>query len=81
MFGALLSTRPGETTEYVNFRDFDNRIIYSGWVKRASVTMKLRELVLRDVEIYDFDGNKLLDTPLLYLARKPENSHIEFPDC
>ncbi len=71
---------PGETTEYVNFRDFDNRIIYSGVVKRSSATANLRELVLRNVEIYDFDGNKLLDTPLLYLARKPENSHLEFPN-
>lgn len=65
--------------EYVHFRDFENKIVYSGWVQEFSETEKLRELVLRDAEIYDFDGNKLFDTPLIYLARAPENLHIEFP--
>jgi hypothetical protein len=65
--------------EYVHFRDFANQIVYAGWVREFSETEKLRELVLRDVEIYDFDGNKLFDTPLVYLARDPENLHIEFP--
>lgn len=65
--------------EYVHFRDFANKIVYAGWVKEFSETEKLRELVLRDAEIYDFDGNKLFDTPLVYLARDPENIHIEFP--
>jgi hypothetical protein len=65
--------------EYVHFRDFANQIVYAGWVREFSETDKLRELVLRDAEIYDFDGNKLFDTPLIYLARDPENLHIEFP--
>lgn len=70
---------PVAAVEYVHFRDFANKIVYAGWVKEFSETGKLRELVLRDVEIYDFDGNKLFDTPLVYLARDPENIHIEFP--
>jgi hypothetical protein len=65
--------------EYVHFRDFANNIVYAGWVKEFSETEKLRELVLRDAQIFDFDGNKLFDTPLIYLARDPENLHIEFP--
>jgi hypothetical protein len=45
--------------EYIHFRDFANKIVYAGWVKEFSETEMLRELVLRDAEIYDFDGNKL----------------------
>lgn len=67
------------SVEYINFRDFSNNIVYAGWVNTFSETEKLRELVLRDVEVYDFDGKKLFGVPLLYLARSPENIHIEFP--
>jgi Family of unknown function (DUF6338) len=65
--------------EYVHFRDFANKIVYAGWVEEFSETEKLRELVLRGAKIYDFDGNFMFDTPLVYLARDPENVHIEFP--
>jgi hypothetical protein len=70
---------PVAAVEYVHFRDFVNKVVYAGWVKEFSETERLRELVLRDAQIYDFDGNKLFDTPLVYLARSPENIHIEFP--
>ena len=70
---------PVAAVEYVHFRDFANKIVYAGWVKEFSETEKLRELVLRDAQIYDFDGKLLFDTPLVYLARSPENIHIEFP--
>lgn len=70
---------PVAAVEYVHFRDFVNQIVYAGWVKEFSETEKLRELVLRDVQIFNFDGIKLFDTPLVYLARNPENIHIEFP--
>jgi hypothetical protein len=65
--------------EYVHFRDFENKFVYAGWVRTYSETDKLRELVLRDVEVFDFDGKKQYEVPLLYLARKAENVHIEFP--
>ncbi len=65
--------------EYIHFRDFANQIVYAGLIDEFSATDKLRELVLRDVEIYDFDGKKLFDTPRLYLARPADNIHIEFP--
>jgi hypothetical protein len=70
---------PIAAVEYVHFRDFANKIVYSGWVKEFSETEKLRELVLRDAQIHDFDGNLLFETPLVYLARNPENLHVEFP--
>lgn len=67
------------SVEYVYVRDFEKRIVYSGWVTTFSETGKLRELVLRDTEILDFDGELLFETPLVYLARSPDNIHIEFP--
>ena len=65
--------------EYVNFRDFEKKIVYAGWVISYSETEKLRELALRDVQIFDFDGQFLFEMPMAYLARAPENIHIEFP--
>jgi hypothetical protein len=65
--------------EYAHFRDFSNNLVYAGWINTFSETEKLRELLLRDVQVYDFGGKKLFDTPLLYIARNPENIHIEFP--
>ena len=65
--------------EYVHVRDFKNEKVYAGWVNSFSETDKLRELVLLDVIVYDFDSLPLYQTPRLYLARAPENVHIEFP--
>jgi len=53
--------------------------VFAGWVNTFSETGKLRELVLRDVEVYDFEGQFMYAAPLLYVARKPEDVHIEFP--
>jgi len=71
------SRRP--EVEYIHFRDFENQFVYSGWVNTFSETDKLRELVLRDVVVSDFDGNALFSLPFLYLARAPDKIHIEFP--
>ena len=65
--------------EYCHYRDFEQKIVYSGWVDTFSETEKLRELVLRDAQVFDFDGKLLFEIPLLYLARKPDNIHLEFP--
>jgi hypothetical protein len=65
--------------EYVHFRDFENKFVYAGWVSTFSETETLRELVLRDVQVFDFEGKLQYETPLMYLARAPENLHIEFP--
>lgn len=71
------SNRPG--TDYVHFRDFEHRIVCAGWVAGFSTVGGVREIVLESVEVFDFDGNKLYDVPVLYLARKPDNIQIEFP--
>jgi hypothetical protein len=70
---------PIAAVEYVHFRDFEKKIVYAGWVKEFSETDKLRELVLRDAQVYGFDGSLLFETPLVYLARNPEDIHVEFP--
>jgi hypothetical protein len=53
--------------------------VFAGSVTTFSETGRLRELVLRDVEVFDFEGVLLYDVPLMYVARKPEDIHIEFP--
>jgi hypothetical protein len=70
---------PYKDVDYVHFRDFTNQCVYAGWVDTFSETDKLRELVLRAVIVYNFDGEELYKVPRMYLARPPENMHIEFP--
>jgi hypothetical protein len=70
---------PIAQVEYCHFRDFENKLVYAGWVSQFSEKETLRELVLRNVEVYDLGGNLLYTMPLVYLARKPDSIHIEFP--
>ena len=65
--------------EYVHVKDFANQYIYAGWVNTFSESGKLRELVLLNAIVYNFDSEELYRTPRVYLARLPENIHIEFP--
>ena len=65
--------------EYIHLRDFEKKITYAGWVEAFSETEKQRELRLRDVIVYDFEGAVLFETPRVYLARKMDNIDIEFP--
>ncbi|MGW5841122.1 hypothetical protein ACWFZ6_24340 [Methylorubrum extorquens] len=67
------------SVNYINWRDFEQKLVYSGWVNTFSESGEVREIVLRDVSVYDFEGNKQYDVPLLYLAQKSESIHIEFP--
>jgi hypothetical protein len=65
--------------EYVHVRDFENKFVYAGWVLTFSESEKLRELVLRDVQVFDFESKLQYEIPLLYLARAAAGIHIEFP--
>jgi hypothetical protein len=67
------------SVDYLHFRDFENRVVYAGYVNLFSESGKLRELVLRDVIVYDFDGQEMYKVARMYLARERENIHIEFP--
>ncbi len=64
---------------FVHFRDFDQHVTYAGYVEVFSESGRLREIVLRDVVVYDFEQTEMYRVPRLYLARAPENIHIEFP--
>jgi hypothetical protein len=65
--------------EYIHFRDLENQVIHAEWFNTFSESEKLREIVLRDVQVFDEDSKLLYETPMPYLARKPEAIHIEFP--
>lgn len=68
-----------KNVEYVHVRDFDKKIVYAGWVELFSGTDKVRELVLHDVEVFDFSGNLLFPAPRVYIARPMDNIDVEFP--
>src|SRR5262249_34541837 len=66
-------------TGFVHVRDFDQRVTYAGIVEIFSESGQIRELVLRDVIVYDFEQTEMYRVPRLYLARERANIHIEFP--
>ncbi|QAZ45965.1 DUF6338 family protein [Mesorhizobium sp. Pch-S] len=65
--------------EYVHVRDFENKIVYAGWVNAFSESGRLRELALVRVQVFNFEGDLLFETPRVYISRKTEGLHIEFP--
>jgi len=69
------------SVNYLHFRDFENRVVYAGYVNLFSESGQLRELVLRDVIVYDFDGNEMYKIARVYLARERDSIHIEFPEA
>jgi hypothetical protein len=68
-----------KAADFVHFRDFDQRVTYAGIVESFSESGQLRELVLRDVIVYDFEGTPMYQVSRLYLARARDNIHIELP--
>lgn len=66
--------------EWIYYRDFDERVVYAGYVRLFSESNEVRELLLERVIVYDFEGEQLYEMPRLYLAKKSDNVHIEFPD-
>lgn len=68
-----------EAVGYVHVRDFEHGYVYAGLVDAFSETDRIRELVLRAVIVYDFEGDELYRTPRLYLALPTDAIHIEFP--
>lgn len=74
----MFNSRRAEV-EFVNLRDFKKKLTYTGWVEAFSESEKQREIVLRDVIVYDFDSNIIMETERVYLARSADNIDIEFP--
>jgi hypothetical protein len=70
---------PAAASEYVYVRDYDKQTVFSGWVRAFSESAETRELLLRDVQVFDLDRNLLYEVPLMYVARKRDDLNIEFP--
>ena len=69
-----------KSVNYVFVRDFEQRVVYAGYVDLFSETGQLRELVLSTVTVYDFESVEMYQMPRVYLARERERIHIEFPE-
>jgi hypothetical protein len=67
------------SVDYLHFRDFENQVVYAGYLNIFSKSGQLRELVLRDVIVYDFDGQEMYKAAHMYLARERDKIRIEFP--
>ena len=65
--------------EYVHVRDLENGYIFAGWVNTYSESEDHRELLLRDVIVYDEDGTEISQPPHVYISRPKNNIWIEFP--
>jgi len=66
--------------EYVNIRYFENRVIYAGYVRAFSEGGEIREVLLDQARVFDLDsGDKLFEMPIIYLSRKADALHVEFP--
>lgn len=65
--------------EYIHLRDLENGYTFAGWVNTFSETEDHRELLLRDVIVYDQEGDEISRPPHVYLSRPKNNIWIEFP--
>lgn len=67
-------------TRFVNLRDERTKLTFSGYVEVFSEDPSLRELLLREVSVYDTEtGEPAFQTPRIYLAREPKEMMLEFP--
>lgn len=65
--------------EYVHFRDLENGYIFAGWINTYSESEEYRELLLRDVIVYDEEGSEISRPKHLYISRPKDNIWMEFP--
>lgn len=65
--------------EYVHFRDLENGYVFAGWVNTYSESEDYRELLLRDVIVYDEKGSEISQAPHIYISRQKNNIWMEFP--
>lgn len=69
-----------DETAWVTIRDVKNNLAYEGWVETFSDTVKDNELFVRDVVIFrNSTGERLYETPGLYISRNRDEMTIEFP--
>lgn len=66
--------------EEIYVRDIQNKLTYHGLVNSFSETDEIKELVLLDVVVYDYEtSEKLYSLDKIYLSKSKENLIIELP--
>ncbi len=69
-----------EDTEEVYVRDIENGLTYHGLIDSFSDNEDVKEIVLIDVVVYDYESSdKLYNLDKIYLSRTSENLIIELP--
>lgn len=64
----------------IYFRDIPNNITYHGMINSYSETNEFKEIVLRDVKVYDYTtSNFMYDLDKVYLSRPKDGIIIEVP--
>ncbi len=65
--------------EYVDVRDTDRDVIYSGYVNAYSETENFRELLLVNAIVYSSEGEIITEAPHLYISMPRDKLWVEFP--
>lgn len=66
--------------EEVYIRDIENKLTYHGFVNSFSEVDEIKEIVLLDVVVYDYEtSQKLYELDKIFLSRSKENLIIELP--
>jgi len=69
-----------EDVDEVYVRDITNKLTYHGFINSFSETDEIKELVLLDVVVYDYETSKeLYSLDKIYLSKSKENLIIELP--
>lgn len=77
VWGYLLNSP--EPTEWVLVRDFENDLMYEGWIQAFSDDAEDNEIFLRDVKVFrNSTGQELYETPGLYIAKSRDKLAMEF---
>jgi hypothetical protein len=64
----------------IYFRDIPNNITYHGMINSYSETTEFKEIVLRDVKVYDYaTSNFMYELDKVYLSRPKDDIIIEVP--
>jgi Family of unknown function (DUF6338) len=68
-------------SRYVQIRDYDNCLIYSGLVKSFSDSPQVREILLINAQVYGLTSAALLYTiPAIYLSMPIDKCNLEFQE-
>lgn len=65
--------------EYVHVRQLETGVTYAGFVNAYSEDSNIRELLLKDAEVYAADGTLVSTPPHVYLSFERSKLWIEFP--